>query len=226
MSSPCAHVVCFILFDFSTFLSLLSIFSHIVLSFFPAINFIFHDVVDEFLVLMRTLALLPSTTLSQEISYNHCTEDNLLFHVLFPDALFAGDLHDSQSTSEGVLCTFGDRTFVPISWTCKEHPTVSHSTEAAVTSFFAGLRNGRFPSFNSMFLGFVDVLSPADKPGGDSTRNHSHVEPPHLLDLVPPKMHISNNRVHLFVFEDGMTILRKSCARPNMRHVSKTHQVP
>ena len=56
-----------------------------------------------------------------------------------------------------------------------------------------------FPA--SMFLGCVDVLSPADKLGGDSTRNHSHVEPPHHFDLVLLKMHISNNRVHLFVFE-------------------------
>ena len=47
-SSPCAHVVCLILFDLSTFLSLLSIFSPIVLSFFLAINFIFHDVVDKY----------------------------------------------------------------------------------------------------------------------------------------------------------------------------------
>ena len=44
----CAHVVCLILFDFSTFLSLQSIFSPIVLSFLLAINFIFHDVVDKF----------------------------------------------------------------------------------------------------------------------------------------------------------------------------------
>ena len=47
-SSPCAHVVCLILFDFSTFLSLLSIFSLTILSFSLAINFIFHDVVDKF----------------------------------------------------------------------------------------------------------------------------------------------------------------------------------
>ena len=50
VSSSCAHVVSLILFNFSTFLSLLSIFSPIVLSFFLAINFIFHDVVDKFLV--------------------------------------------------------------------------------------------------------------------------------------------------------------------------------
>ena len=41
---------------------LLSIFSPIVLSFLLAINSIFHDVVDKFLV--HFLALLPSTTLS------------------------------------------------------------------------------------------------------------------------------------------------------------------
>ena len=39
-SSPCAHVVCLILRDFSTFISLLSIFT--------PINLIFHDVVDKF----------------------------------------------------------------------------------------------------------------------------------------------------------------------------------
>ena len=47
-SSLCAHVVCLIFFDFSTFLSLLSVFSPIVLSFLLAFNFIFHDVVDKF----------------------------------------------------------------------------------------------------------------------------------------------------------------------------------
>ena len=44
----CVHVVCLILFDYSIFLSLLSIFSLIILSFLLAINFFFHDVVDKF----------------------------------------------------------------------------------------------------------------------------------------------------------------------------------
>ena len=52
-SSSCAHVVCLILFDFSTFRSLLFIFSPIVLSFLLAINFICHDVVGKFLVHSR-----------------------------------------------------------------------------------------------------------------------------------------------------------------------------
>ena len=46
-SSSCAHVVCLILRDFSTFLSLLSIFSPIILSFLLANNF-FHDVGDQY----------------------------------------------------------------------------------------------------------------------------------------------------------------------------------
>ena len=73
-SSSCAHVVCLILFDFSTSLSLLFIFSLVVLSFLLAINFTFHDVVDKFLALslMRTLALLPSTTLSQLVRCCWC----------------------------------------------------------------------------------------------------------------------------------------------------------
>ena len=41
------------------------IFSPIVQFFLPAINFFFHDVVDKYHALMRTLAPLPSTTLSQ-----------------------------------------------------------------------------------------------------------------------------------------------------------------
>ena len=47
-SSSCAHVVCLILRDFSTFLSLLSIFSPVGLFFLLAISFFFHDVVDKF----------------------------------------------------------------------------------------------------------------------------------------------------------------------------------
>ena len=49
-SSPCGHVFVLTLFDYSTFLSLLTIFSLIILSFFLPINFIFHDVVDKFSV--------------------------------------------------------------------------------------------------------------------------------------------------------------------------------
>ena len=52
-SSPCAHVFLLTLFDYSIFLSLLTIFSLIILSFFLPINFVFQDVVDKFFVHSR-----------------------------------------------------------------------------------------------------------------------------------------------------------------------------
>ena len=54
MSHIHALMLCvLILFDYSTFTSLLFISSPIVLSFFLPINFIFHEVVDKFLVHSR-----------------------------------------------------------------------------------------------------------------------------------------------------------------------------
>ena len=51
------------------------------------------------------------------------------------DADFAVDLADSKSTSDGMLCIFGDRTVVSISHADKKQTAVSHSsTEAEVVS--------------------------------------------------------------------------------------------
>ena len=47
---------------------------------------------------------------------------------LFQDSDFAGDLEGSKSTSGGVLCIFGSRTCVPVSWMCKKQTSVSHSS--------------------------------------------------------------------------------------------------
>ena len=60
---------------------------------------------------------------------------------LIQDSDFVGDLEDSKSTSGGVLCFFGSRKFVPVSWMCKKQTTVSHSsTESEIISLDAGLR--------------------------------------------------------------------------------------
>ena len=66
---------------------------------------------------------------------------------LFQDSDSAGGFEDSQSTSGGVLCIFGSRTFVPISWMCKKQASVSHSsTESEIISLDAGLRmDGSLP---------------------------------------------------------------------------------
>ena len=39
---------------------------------------------------------------------------------LFQDSDFAEDFEDSKSSSGGILCIFGSRTFVAISWMCKK----------------------------------------------------------------------------------------------------------
>ena len=66
---------------------------------------------------------------------------------LFQDSDFAGDLEDSKSTSGGTLCVFGSHTFVPISWMCKKHTSVSHSsTESEIISLDAGLRMNGIPA--------------------------------------------------------------------------------
>ena len=65
---------------------------------------------------------------------------------LFQDSDFVGDLEDSKSTSGGTLCVFGSHTFVPMSWMCKKHTSVSHSsTESEIISLDAGLRLDGIP---------------------------------------------------------------------------------
>ena len=66
---------------------------------------------------------------------------------LFCDASFAADLSDSKSTTGGLLCVFGPSTFVPITWVCKKHGAVSHSsTEAEVIALDAALRMEGLPA--------------------------------------------------------------------------------
>ena len=94
----------------------------------------------------RRLARLISCihhTLIQTIMPQQCTLG------LFQDSDVAGDLEDSKSTSGGVLCIFGSRTFVPISWMCKKQTSVSHrSVEAEVFSLDAGLRMDGIPALD------------------------------------------------------------------------------
>ena len=64
---------------------------------------------------------------------------------LFQDSDLAGDLEDSKSTSGGTLCIFGSHTSVPISWMCKKHTSVSHSsTEFEIISLDTGTETGRW----------------------------------------------------------------------------------
>ena len=74
---------------------------------------------------------------------------------LFQDSDFAGDFEDSKSTSGGLLCICGSRTFVLVSWMCKKQSSVSHSsTEAEIISLDAGLRMDGIPALDLWNLFF------------------------------------------------------------------------
>ena len=76
----------------------------------------------------------------------HCTADLL---GSFQDSDFAGDVEESKSASGGVLCIFGSRTCVPVSWMWKKQTPVSHSsTESEVISLDAGLRMDGLPALD------------------------------------------------------------------------------
>ena len=67
----------------------------------------------------------------------------------FQDSDFAGDLEDPKSTSGGVLCLLGSRTFVPIRWMCKKQTSVSHrSKKSEIISLDAGLRMDGIPALD------------------------------------------------------------------------------
>ena len=67
---------------------------------------------------------------------------------LFQASVFAGDLEDSKSTSGDVLCIFGSRTSVPISWMCKKRTSVSHSLQNRNFFLDAGLRMDGMPALD------------------------------------------------------------------------------
>ena len=64
-------------------------------------------------------------------------------------ALQTGFISRRPSTSGGVLCIFGSRTFVPVSWMCKKQTAVSHSSkEAEVISLDVGQRMDGLPALD------------------------------------------------------------------------------
>ena len=52
----------------------------------------------------------------------------------FQDSDFAGEVEDSKSTSGGILCIFGSRTFVPLSRKSEKQTSRSHSSTDGTTS--------------------------------------------------------------------------------------------
>ena len=85
--------------------------------------------------------------LARPLSYFKCTSGYRQFcHVwdkasecklgLSQYADVAGYVKDSKSTSGGMLCIFGDHSFVPISLECTKQTTVSHVSTEIIGHWF------------------------------------------------------------------------------------------
>ena len=156
---------------------------------------------------------------------------------LFQDSDFAGDLEDSESTSGGTLCVFGSYTFVPISWICKKHTAVSHSsTESEIISLDTGLRLDGLPALELWDL-IVSVLGNvsrvSDRSGKPERDNHKHYKSHNKIDVikdidaVPSNVQSARQEALLYVFEDNEAVIKMifKGRSPTMRHVSRTHRV-
>ena len=134
------------------------------------------------------------------------TRHSIADWVHFQDSDFAGDLEDSKSTSGGVLCISGSRTFVPISWMCKKQTSVSHSsTECQIISLDAGLRmDGLFAldlwdtvievlrSTNNVQPKHTSVQETGADP--DSKTETQHVTRKQKVDQVSEVDHVTTNK--------------------------------
>ena len=157
---------------------------------------------------------------------------------LFQDSDFAGDLEDSKSTSGGILCLFGSRTFVRVKWMCKKQTSVSHSsTEFEINSLDAGLRMDGLLALDlwdiviqiSRSLQTIKKLSikasgnrskiEASGNGSKITENGQHpvicnkenspkIDQLSQVDHVPSKAHSSQGDSKLYIFEDNEAVIK------------------
>ena len=161
----------------------------------------------------------------------------------FQDSDFADDLTDSKSISGGILCIFGNRIFVPISWMCKKQTSASHSsTKSEIISLDTGLRMDGLSALDLRDV-MVEVLrssnscqtrfNPAAK---NCSRNHKSdpnpkgkpdVEQLSYVDYVFTDAHSSQDESQLYIFEDNEVLIKMiiKSRSPTMRHVSRSRRV-
>ena len=154
--------------------------------------------------------------------------------AVYSDASFAGDTGCSKSTTGGVLCLVGDKTFVPLNWICKKQGAVSHSsTEAEIIALDAVLRVEGVPCLN-LWSDNVECIHPVKRIFRKAeTRNESAYGRYDLIsfeymDWVPPSLPpLRDNGVQLVFVEDNDAVL-KMCVKaryPNLKYCPRTHRV-
>ena len=155
--------------------------------------------------------------------------------------LILQELLKTQNRHQGeILCIFGSRTFVPISWICQKQTSVSHcSTEAEVTSLDAGLRMDGIPVLDLWDL-VIEIKKTKDV--REPRRNLTANTQPNMRKQIPttktnPDLtnsdHVPSSGTHsvsnamLYIFEDNEAVIEMIIKgrSPTMRHVSRTHGV-
>ena len=134
---------------------------------------------------------------------------------LFQDSDFAEDLEDSKSTSGGTLCVFGSHTFVPISWMCKKHTAVSHSsTESEIISLDTGLRLDGLLALELWDLivsVFGNISYISDRTGqlvDGKDKSHNKIDVIQDIDAVPSNVQSASREALLYVFEDNEAVIK------------------
>ena len=137
---------------------------------------------------------------------------------LLPDASFAGDQRDSQSTSGGLVCEFGSHTFVLISRMCEKQTAVSHSSaKSEIISLDADLlrMDGLpAPQFGECVL---ETLSSRSVVRNLERRKRERFTPSHSLsdtcvfeciDHGPTNIPNNSHSVPLCTFEDNAAVIQ------------------
>ena len=183
------------------------------------------------------------------------TQLNSVDWVYFKILILLEILKTAKSTSVSVLCIFGSRTFVPVSWMCKKKTSVFHSsTESEIISLIAGLRMGGIPVLDQWDL-VIEVLHSSNNKKSsthEAAGNNKHmlhkgtagnslhmpntklkkegnqnVDQLSNLDHVVANATSSQCEAQLCFFEDDEAAIKMIMkgSSPTMRHVSRTHRV-
>ena len=146
----------------------------------------------------------------------------------------------------GVLCIFGSRTFVLVSWMCIKQTSVSHSsTESEIISLNARLRVDGLLALDLWDI-VIEVLRSTNNTvhlkhtsiQGTGATLHSKTKTPNIrrrqkveqlndVDCVPTKTHSSQHESQLYIFEDIEAVIKMIIKGRSLivRHVSRTHRV-
>jgi hypothetical protein len=153
---------------------------------------------------------------------------------MFADAGFAGCLASSKSTSGGILCLVGKRTFVPLTWICKKQTAISHSSaEAEVIALDAAVRMEGIPCLTlwstilKVFIGEGDRSSRLKPPSHANNHNTMEADILSSIDYVKTNIDKPHPRARLIIMEDNDGVI-KMCIKgrsPNMRHCARVHRI-